>query len=541
MKKILSMVLLLAALVVTAYLLSGCNAFEVDGPRLANDSPVIYWSDFPQDSLAYRRNPELFWYGTDTDGQLTALDYQYIVLVKDTVDAHGGALQMSDNFPAGYEWTSVGNITNGTVPLFASPDTSVFIDQYVFMRCQDAHEAVSNIIFLYLSRNNHAPTCIITVPGTPQWCLPDTNDFWHGISVNWEGKDSIDYTGIQPDFIWKTRVFGPFADSASADTTSNWLYTLADPVTGDTLTSLEEYTFTNLETGWYIVETRNYDDASVSAIPALGYLNIYEPRWIRHDDYVPILIVDHNRFFSTPRFGEMRNVYDDSVKLFFDDAMAAAGFTDADYDWFDANDDAPVPVDISVLYNYKLVIATDIDYNNKISDAQQERYSRYLNVGGMMWIVGRRSFVSPSINGRSDYGVAGENILAYNYMDLSATYEASMALRDSAEFSGATPIIAGFPFLEVDTLRVSYTSWPANHYAEALLGIGYSIRNPNSETVYRFRSINPYTSRFDGFPVATRYDSGVFKTSYFAFPLYFIKEQQAFQVVEEMTNWFLGN
>jgi len=408
------------------------------------------------------------------------------------------------------------------------------------MRCQDDKGDYSNIIYLYTSRNNHPPTCHIFVPQGPQWCLPDTSDFWHGIRISWEGKDSLDYTGfIQPDFLWETRVYGPFADSISADTLSQYLYNLTDPQTGDTLTSLEEWTFRDLRTGWYLIYSVNFDDAFVPAVePAVGIFEVYEPQWIRHNDYIPILIVDNNRYFPAPRFGELTSIYEDSVNQFFDAAMGAAGYSQDDYDWFDANDEDPVLLDISVLYNYRLVIVSDIDYTVKLSTTQQEQYADYLNVGGMLWITGRRSFVSSSIDSLVEFGSTSEDILPYSYLDLSSTYEATLLLRDAAEFSGANPIISGFPILEVDTLRVSYTSWPANHYAEALLGVGFSVRNENSETIYTYNSIFPNSSSFHGFPVATRYDSGVFKTSYFSFPLYFIKEPQAFLAMEEMLTWF---
>ena len=454
------LILSLAAGLFGSIFFAGCGPKSLEGERLGNIHPIVEWALVPQDSLSHSSNPGLQWYGRDVDGQISALEYQYIVVLEEDADTYGGAAAMAAAFPlADSLWTSLGNVTSAQIPLYASADTSVFVDQFVFLRCEDDYGDYSNIIYLYLSRNNHPPTCAIFVPAGPQWCLPDTSDFWNGINVSWEGKDSLDYTGIQPDFIWEARVYGPFADSISADTLpQNYLYNITDPETGDSLNALESATLTDLVTGWYIVYVRNFDDASVPSVPALGYLQVFEPRWIRHNDYTPILIVDNNRYYSSPRFGELTSPYEDSVNQFFNDAMAATGYSQDDYDWFDANDDAPELLDMSVLYNYRLAIIADLDLGVKLSTSQQEHYADYLSVGGMLWINGRRSFVSSSTDSLVEFGLSSEDVLPYSYLDLSSTFEATLLLRDVAEFSGANPVISGFPFLDVDTLRVSYTS-----------------------------------------------------------------------------------
>lgn len=528
------LILTLIALSFGISIFAGCDPFKLTGTRTGNVPPVVEWAQIPQDSTMHSSNPTLKWIGKDSDGQISALNFQFTVVLATDADSYGGAEAMSQNFPAEIEWVSLGNVTQSVIPLYASRDTSVFVQQFVFLRCIDDQGAFSNVIYLFLSRNNHPPTCTISVPAGPQWCIPDTNSYWHGIHVSWEGKDSLDYPGLQPDFLWETRVYGPFIDSVSADTLSqNLLLVLVNTETGDPITTLESWTFTDLETGWYIVYTRNFDDAFVPAIPALGYLNIYEPKWIRHPaDTKDILIVNHSVYVPVP--GDLGTEYRDSVRVFYENLLADAGIPDQQWDWTD-NINPPR----SMLYNYRMVIVDDIDWNAPITDPPEQIYANYLSVGGKIWVIGRFSFANiANQEGRVDYPSSGGHPLALNYMDLSAAIFPP-ANFNMAEFVGATAISGtGLPSLQVDTLKVQ--SLRDGRYSQALPRVEYLIRLSNSEALYTFAAINPDSSgTFNGFPVGIRRENSVFKAAYFSFPLYFIKYSQASAAASEMLDWFL--
>ena len=535
-KQTFKMLLFLVTGIFGIAILTGCPSSELEGVRIVNLAPWVEWSAIPQDSMQHSANPFLQWFGADGDGQV--IDYQYVVLLEEDVDTYGGVAELVSDFPDSIAWISLGNATETVVPLFASEDTAEYVDQYVFLRCLDDLDAYSDIIYVFLSRNNHPPTCFVTVPVGPRWCLPDTNQFWHGIDVSWEGKDSIDYEGIQPSFIWEGRIYGPFVDSLSANTDGDPLRYFTDDDDGEDslLVTYTSIALDNLETGWYIVYVRNFDDAFVSSEPALGYFQVFEPRWIRHDDYIDILIVDHNRYWPNERFGELRSIYEDSVNQFYEGIIDSAGFSVDDYDWFDADDEDPQIADELALFNYRMVIALDTDWGSQVSRDQQDQYAAYLDVGGMIWVIGRRSFVTSSQRGRVDFGPSEGDVLPYQYLDMSAAYVSDLVNRE-AEFSGAKSMVTGFPTLSVDTLRVSYTSWVLNNYAEALLGVDFTIRYSSSQTLYVFQSLYP-DSLFHGFPVAVRYDGGVFKSSYFSFPLYFFDDASCAEVARQMLGWF---
>lgn len=535
--KSLLLILSLAAVLFGSIFFAGCGSKSLDGEMLSNVRPVVAWAYIPQDSLSHSSNPFLKWYGRDVDGQISALDYQYIVVLEEDADTYGGPEAMAALFPlADSLWTSLGNVTSAQIPLFASADTSVFVDQYVFLKCQDDYGDYSNIIYLYLSRNNHPPTCAVFVPEGPQWCLPDTSDFWHGINVSWEGKDSLDYTGIQPDFLWEVRWYGPFADSASADTFSSYYY-LADGETGERKIPLESFTFTDLVTGWYLVYVRNFDDASVPSEPALGYLEVYEPNWVRHPgETKDVLILNRTAAGTYNFFGNPQSGWADSVSDFYANVLADAGIVEENWDWLET------AATITDLYMYRLVIINDLDWNQDVSSSFQEPLVDYLNVGGRLWVQGRMSFYNTSsYAGRYDYGEdSSTEPLPYTYLGLNAAYfqEFDLAL---AELIGAEPVQGtNLLRLEADSIKIAGLRGYLNVPYEALPRIEFfMVRNSVASALYTFNSNTPNASIFHGFPVALRLENETFKTSYFSAPLFFMKYSQASQVTNEMLDWFL--
>ncbi len=515
-------------------ILTGCPSSELEGVRIENLAPWVEWSETPQDSMQHSANPFLQWFGADRDGQV--VDYQYVVLLEEDVDTYGGAAEIVSDFPDSIAWISLGNVTETVVSLFASEDTAEYVDQYVFLRCLDDLDAYSDIIYVFLSRNNHPPTCFVTVPEGPRWCLPDTNQFWLGINVSWEGKDSLDYEGIQPPFIWHVRLYGPFAsepDSLSPDTLGQYLYAVAvDPETGIDTVTYTSAGIVDLQTGWYILYARNFDDAHVSSVAALGFFEIYEPNWIRHpDETKDILVVNQSRFQSLP--GNLPSDWEDSVRVFYENILADAGFTADRWDW---TDDSALPR--SLLYNYRMVIVDDIDWNSGIEGIEGD-LALYLNAGGKLWVTGRFCFSNvTNQGGRIDYGLNDlSHPLPYPYFGISFAYFPPTDLYFS-EFEGARRILTDVPNLSVDTLKIQGIHSPGT-FDYALPRVEYVSVISDVQTLYVFDSIEPDApGTFEGFPVAVRYETATFKTSYFSFPLFFIQYDQASEVAVLMLDWF---
>lgn len=527
--------LLAAVLILSLLSLSGCDPLEIQGTPITNIAARIYWAGIPSDSMVHSFNPMLYWYGNDEDGQIN--DYIYGIFQGAYMDS--ASRENSLVIPDTMAWISLGNVTEAVISLVASPDSSDTIGQYLVLRGIDDAGDSSNVLNRYLYRTNNRPTCIVTVPQGPQWVLPDTTSTWNGVNVSWEGKDSLDYTGAQPDFLWEVRIYGPFDSVAvdslglvNPDTSEN---TFVRYITDDddslriagTSTSLVD-----LRTGFYIVYVRNFDDANVSAVPALGVIQVFEPHWIPYpEEAKDILLAAHNSY-QGQFYGELEAEHQDSVEQFYNEMVLAAGYSQSDYDWIDG---VSSMVTLRNLYMYRMVIALDTDWRNIIATDQQEEYADYLDAGGMIWVIGRRSFNGIPDNQNVGFGTAG---LPFTYLNLDGVYLNVSTQFDSVQFTGATPLLGELPQLDVDTLRVSYTSFPIYDYAEALFGVGFLMRLPQSEPLYTYDALNE-TSIYNGMPVAVRYETATFKTSYFCFPLYFIDEEAAFQTADVMLSWFL--
>jgi len=577
----LVLIALAAAMLLNLMILTSCNELPYKGKENIKTPPSIFWSDIQRDSRN-SRNPVLSWYSTDPDGLV--LDYQFVVIIDSVVTRLGGPAAVAANFPSGYQWTIV-HEDSSTVPLYASSDTSVYLPQYVFLQAMDDDSLYSNIIYKFLSRINHPPTCYVDVPtvidGTrrwpdPQWCLDETTATWKGIRVAWVGKDSIDITGLQPDFEWQIRVYGPFPDSVSCDTVGPFMYLSDSTGSPDAWITAKEFKFRNLETGWHVVYARCRDDAYVPSVPALGYLNVFEPTWVRHPELTKSILFANHNYYAAPAGpyidsiwgitqSELRNYYSDDVRAFYAQLADSAGYGPADYDWADYTmGNAELPVPMSDLYNHRLIIILDTDYSKALEEDvgkyQETSYKKYLDVGGKVWIIGRRTFDNLQ-GGRQDMPTTGKHSIGFTHFDLSSIYSPRPSLVDYAEFVGAISANPDFPNLQLDTIRVAQLNWQTRQYvsldsshtpwdtvftnyryhtfSRALGGIDYLTRLSDSETIYKFNSLYADTSRYHYFPVAIRKEvAGSYKTSYFCFPLYFIKTDQAVAVTRNMLAWF---
>ncbi len=547
-----------AALLIMVFI-TGCifDPMSYEGTPKVKSAPHLFWAN-TYVATQNSRNPVLSWYSTDADGKV--LDYHFIVLPESTVqrlDPTGGAAGVAAHFPAGFQWTVV-HEDSATVPLYANPDPDSAVAQCVFLKAMDDDSLYSAVIYKLLSRTNHPPTCYLDLPKTgnassprpdPQWCLPETTSTWKGIRVAWVGKDSIDIPGLQPDFQWNIRLYGPFADSISSDTLRAHLYREFTDSTGGIWIWDKEMKLKDLETGWFAVYARNRDDAFVPSVPAIGYLVIFEPTWIRHPELTKkILLADHTGYRASYH-AELPESLSTAMIDFYKALCLSAGYdsTQVDYIDFTQTGNNEVEPQKADLYNHELVIVVDTDWAFPFKfdpgRDQHAAYAKYLDVGGMMWVVGRRTFQDLGEIGLVPFALNDpDRTLPNGYFNLSGAFGQSTRIPTQAEFAGATGVAEGFPNIMVDTIRVAQTSNASYQYSQGLFGVSYLIRKNSSETIYKFNSLYPDTSRFHNFPVAVRYEvPGSFKTSIFSFPLYFIQTDQAEIITRNMLNWFFEN
>jgi hypothetical protein len=105
------------------------------------------------------------------------------------------------------------------------------------------------------------------------------------------------------------------------------------------------------------------------------------------------------------------------------------------------------------------------------------------------------------------------------------------------QFVGARSGVPEYPDLDADTIKVNRSIDPVFPLVAPLNGklpgIGCFIPRDWQETIYTFRSAYPETSSFEDMPVAIRHLGADHQVIFFCFPLYFIQEDQATQLLHQ--------
>jgi hypothetical protein len=608
----------------------GCGDLE-KGNFPTNVPPQVYLVNIPLEGASFSINPRVYWWGTDPDGRI--VEYQYLVLPDSKMDAEGNIIDLGlikkdanglidslfvkaiEKIPY-TEWVDtliakylnevhhahrdsliavVDTQTSVNVMMFAEMDTTIYINQYFFVRGVDDKGAVSRIwkplakgghVFRRLSRNNHPPdTHIDTVnfaKSGVHYCLPETTQTWKGLKIRWEGSDSSDYPAKQPDFYYKWELFGPFQDTNSVDlsvivdsswdSTGNTRWVLN---TSRTLVNLKNYDEENGgKDGWYLFRVASRDDAFVEdRSPDQLFIHVVHPLidfW--PENQRKVLLVDVSVYGSIRSYGfpqkeegrqKILNVYKDMVS-------SIAGEVGISFDfWYDSTVIAEAvhsPPNELLLSNYKLVVVLNhsnpsgLEGGRLGSDSGYVQYKNYLDVGGSVWFVGvnnwsmvDRGWHNTSYTDRRG-NFAGRVLvsdLVRDYFGLLQFYYPLWAISGTGrndEFIGARPFLGviDYPYLESDKAKVdTLLGWRRNQdpivlpMANAVPGVNAMVISSWSERLYDFVSINGTNSELNGKPCAIRSTGPVYKTAEFCFPLYLVKQEQAKEIMKIMINWFL--
>jgi hypothetical protein len=247
-------------------------------------------------------------------------------------------------------------------------------------------------------------------------------------------------------------------------------------------------------------------------------------------------------------------------------------------------------VSLEMLLRHRLcVIANDDVFDPTsapgIPPATQDVLRRYLDAGGMVFFFGRHSFLlatnitqasPPAIYDFCGSGFGSSN-LACNYFDMDGmyypgwrrfaipiTYPGSQGPASNDEFVSAQLVAQGTglpPTLEIDRARVDsmfmlpfIKDYLCRNGTCQIIGVpdvNYIILGSNSTPLYLFNSWRPGgpippengPSFSNDKPVAVRRvgpsrSNPLYKTAYFTFPLYFIKQEQSEAMFRQMVDWF---
>lgn len=547
------------ALVITAFII-GCESKSLEGYIKENQPPEIFFANVPLADSIFSSNAEMKWYGTDSDGRV--IYYYYCVLLEEDVGDDPGTYIDNVLLPLdtlkldSLGWAKVES-TTVTVQLFASEVETDTIPQYVFLTCIDDVGDFSEVIYRSFFRINHLPETFITrIPGKDYpsptaladsvWCLPDTNALWQGLTISWIGEDTADFPGGDtPDFEYECKLFY-FSDTSTYsvnDTAFNVndtlyadsYYRLIDPEDGDEWVWGTQHVFGDMRTGCYIFTVRTRDDAlTVDTTVAWDKFMCFEPVWISNPDSALDILWIQATQFGPPRRGTPSNFdppgFQDSIVNFYNQMIDSTVYRYT----ISMNTYPP----FSEFAKHRMVIIDDMDYmEGELESGRllESVLERYLSIGGKAWVIGRQTFFGGTGYGPKNFGAGS---VAYNFFDLSATNLIPENTDSIAELIGAVSVSGEFDDLEFDTLKISHLRQYGISKVEGL------ARYTNiSETMYAYDAINPDTSSQHGRPVAVRYfpENGIYKTSYFCFPLYLMDDSEGTvqHVFDVMLSWFL--
>lgn len=587
---------------------------KITGNRPANRPPEIAFANIPPDSTTVSSKPTVYWFGKDIDGYVA--EYQYVVVTVNQLAALGlNANGFDDTLLKidGFNWVAgcsswadrlellgqerIHGIvlatergkgqTSAQIQLFASPDSTVFLQQYLFLRAVDNLGASSFVLYRLFSRNNHAPNTRIEGFNANEvhYSLPETTATWKGIKIAWSGSDSSDYPRAQPEFEYHIELYGPFPSSGSID-----------PVNPDSNKLLEDTAWVpwksvvlrgTLETGWYLFRTRARDDALIpDPTPATAVFLVIRPVCNKN-----ILAMDVT-YYSPAAFGyELDSA---KVRMYYQTVFASAGVSIANSDYIYVRL-REIPPE-SLFSQYKMIVVINQDnLNNSPNDTTFSQLIRYLSVGGKVWLMGMNNFnVRSSFAQRQDLKTLYERdferkpksyLMGYNFCGVKEVYFADwVSLGDSnncpplspdcdalpkdtawyrqrnEEFIGADPLLPGWPVLETDTVKVKALTTKKSGvsliFYNKLPGVDYNTLSSSSnpaQSLYLFNSYRGNASPLHGKPCGLRYEGPkfqatypdpnlagkpIFRTAEFTFPLYYMKQSEAELATSLMLQWF---
>jgi fibronectin type 3 domain-containing protein len=253
-----------------------------------------------------------------------------------------------------------------------------------------------------------------------------------------------------------------------------------------------------------------------------------------------IVVVDMTRPYEY-----YTGVNSDSVDAFYQRVLRDSlgyGYT---YLSKDSDTDTLHLIDLST-YSVAIVHSEEKDILHALSSRTYEALKGYLEAGGALLIEGRRNLSA----GEGDSGLrhfASEDF-RHDGLNMDSAF-ISIRPTDSCDYEGefigmnGTAQMEGYPqAVELDTGRVNRAyegggdcvNQPKGVVAQGrLTGVGYFFPVNPSEVIYTFVSAYPDTSSSHGKPVALQHITDSCKVIYFDFPLWFVKEDIATQILHK--------
>ncbi len=234
-----------------------------------------------------------------------------------------------------------------------------------------------------------------------------------------------------------------------------------------------------------------------------------------------ILVIDATRDGN----GSPQLPRDDSVDVFYErvleDFTIAANWDVADSVQISRQiTDADIGIYSTVIYH------NDVRLRTRQASEDTTALRKYLQNGGKLLMSGWKLVSSISGNNQNEK-IFSPGEFAYDYLKLDTTLNVTPTTL--IDFRGADPIPSIYPVLTVDSSKYSLFGGDLNAM-EAI----QSFRNvdPPIFTLYTYRSSDDPPSAFHGLPVAYNFIDSNYGIVVFNFPLYFMEEDNAREVIK---------
>lgn len=166
------------------------------------------------------------------------------------------------------------------------------------------------------------------------------------------------------------------------------------------------------------------------------------------------------------------------------------------------------------------------DFNAYLASGSVDDFQDYLDLGGNLWFVGWRP--TANLQNQNAYPFNfGPGDFMYDYF--KTTHVATTTPLDS--FQAADGLL-GYPRLEVDTAKVPYPFWNG-----VLRNIEALTSTSSAEELYTMDMRNN-SSPYEGALCGLRYLGSDYKLVFFAFPLYFMDQDQARLTAQQVMSDF---
>jgi hypothetical protein len=354
---------------------------------------------------------------------------------------------------------------------------------YVVVRALDVDDRESPIAIEVTGVPRMVPLEPSGVVATPIDC---------GIRVDWYPNVELDLAGY--------RVYRRINDDTSYDSLNVVL--LLDTIYVDTpLSGANKY--------YYALRTFDMDgNASGLSDEAYG-------RPITLDQ--GILIVDETRNSNFPPNPPPPDSLQDTFYCYILNGYAYTDFE------FDSLIHRPIYADI---VPYSTVLWHADDYSEPMASASVDDLRNYLDIGGRLWLVGWK--LTANLCGSSGYPFDfGSGDFAHDYLKILHVGLSTPV--DS--FQGAWGLLE-YPYVAVDSAKVPLSSWAGTlRYIEGLTSY------IPGEDIYTIDMRND-SSAFEGLACGVRYLGSDYKTVFLGFPFYFMDQDEARAVTQQVMDDF---